>query len=196
MKIKKELKLPVVLSISLLLMLAETTGSLFSKSLSLLSYAGLILSVSFSALPLIANQNLNIQDPEGFKRSQFYSISFNCIMLFVIAAYIIYKSATLLSNPRGINPLLTCWMSFSAFTGLIVCIIILYSERNNNGMLKALFFKYIFCALLSPVILVTSVIYYLKDMYFLDPVVSICIAVLIVIQTVLLMKQALIALIS
>lgn len=73
MKIKESFRLPFVLGISILLMLAETAGSFFSKSLSLLSYAGLIVSFAFSALPLIMRQDLNIYDQEGFRRSQFYS---------------------------------------------------------------------------------------------------------------------------
>jgi Co/Zn/Cd efflux system component len=194
-KIKDDFRLPVVLSISLLLILAETAGSIFSKSLSLLSHAGLILAVSFSALPLIANQNLNLQRPEEFRRSQFYSISFNCLMLLIIAVYIIYKSVFLLPNPREINPALTCLIAFSAFIGLIPCIIILYYEMKKNKAIKSLFFKYIFCALLSSFIIMSSVIYYLKDMYFLEPVVSISVAVFIVIQTILLIKQALFILI-
>ncbi|MDR1195248.1 MAG: cation transporter [Endomicrobium sp.] len=194
-KIKDVFKLPVVLSISLLLMLAETTGSLFSKSLSLLSYAGLILAVSSSALPLIAGQNINIQDAEGFKRSQFYSISINCIMLFIISIYIIYKAAALISNPRGINLALTCWTALSAFTGLIPCLILLYSQAKKNKVIKGLFIKYFLCALLAPIIIVSSAVYYLKDMYFMDPLVSIFITALIIVQIFFLAKQALVSLI-
>lgn len=195
-KIKDEFKLPAVLSISLLLMLIETAGSFFSKSLSLLSYAGLILAVSCSALPMIANQNINIQEPEGFKRSQFYSISFNCIMLLTISAYIIYKAVVLLHEPRGIKPELTCWLALTAFVCLLPCIALLYKQSRKNAAIKSLFFKYIFCLILSPVIILTSVIYYLNDMFFLDPLVSIFIAALIAVQTILLMKQALFVLIS
>jgi Co/Zn/Cd efflux system component len=196
-KIKDVFKLPVVLSISLLLMLAETTGSLFSKSLSLLSYAGLILAVSSSALPLIAGQNINIQDAEaeGFKRSQFYSISINCIMLFIISAYIIYKAALLTANPRGINLALTCWTALSALIGLIPCLILLYSQAKKNKVIKTLFIKYCLCALLAPIIIVSSAIYYLKDMYFIDPLISIFIAALIIIQIFFLAKQALVSLV-
>jgi cobalt-zinc-cadmium efflux system protein len=195
LKIKNEYKLPVVLGISIFLMLAETAGSFFSKSLSLLSYAGLILSAALSALPFIANQNIGIQYPESFRRSQFQSISINCIMLLAIAAYIIYRSAILFSVPSGINLSLTCWMAFSGFVGLAACLIILFPELKTNKQLKVLFFKYVFCAGLAFVIIAASVIYYIKDMYFLDPAISVSIAVLIIAQVILLMKQALSALI-
>lgn len=198
MKIKEVYKLPAVLGISMLLVFTETAGSFFSKSLSLLSYAGLILAVSFSALPSILSKSLNINNEtgEGFKRSQFYSISINAFMLLLIAAYIIYKSAALFINPRGINLQLTCWTAFTAFAGLTACMLILYSEIRKNKDAKTLFFKYAACAALMPVITATSVVYYIKDMYFLDPAVSIFIAVLIIFQTLSLMKQAVITLIK
>ena len=195
-KIKEAFKLPAVLSISILLMLSQTAGSFFSKSLSLLSFSGLILAVSCSTLILIANQNINIYDKEGFKRSQLYSMAINCLMLFIIAAYIIYRAAVLLSEPHNINAALASWVIFAAFIGLILCLIILYPEIKKNKTIKLLFFKYLFCAFLTLVILAVLVIYYLKDMYFLDSIVSICIAAFIILQSFSLIKQALLVLVK
>jgi cobalt-zinc-cadmium efflux system protein len=191
-KIKEEFRLPVVLCISLLLVSALAAGSFFSKSLSVLSYAGLILAVSLSALPLILNKSLNIskEADEGLRRSQFYSMCINGFMLLTIAIYIIYKSAVLFANPRGISLALTGWMVFSALTGLIFCMLILYPQIRKNKDIKTLFIKYAMCAVLMPLITAASVIYYVKDMYFLDPAVSVFIALFIIIQTALIMKQA------
>ena len=197
-KIKEDLKLPAVLFISLPLVSAGAAGSFFSRSLSLLSYAGLILAVSLSALPLILNKSLNIskETGEGLRRSQFYSMCINGFMLLIIAIYIIYKSAILFANPRGINLSLAGWMALSALTGLIFCMLILYPEIRKNKDMKILFIKYAVCAALMPLVTAASVVYYVKDMYFLDPAVSVFIAVFIIIQTALIMKQAFFTLIQ
>lgn len=194
MKIKESFRLLFVLGISILLMLAETAGSFFSKSLSLLSYAGLIVSFAFSALPLIIRQDLNIYDQEGFRRSQFYSIFFNCIMLLAIAAYIIYKAFAMPPVPRGIDIFLTCLTASFAFAGLTACLLLLYKDKNKNIFFKKLFLKFLFCLILSPVIIISSALYYFKDMRFLDSAISVCIAVFIIIQAFFLLKQAKLAL--
>ncbi|MDR2425657.1 MAG: cation transporter [Endomicrobium sp.] len=197
-KIKEEFKLPTVLGIGLLLVFVETVGSFFSGSLSLLSHAGLMLAASFAALPAIIGKNLNISKEEGeaFKRSQFYSICLNGVMLLIIALYIIYKAVVLFADPVGINLAMTCWMAFSAFTGLAFCLLLLYPEIKKNKDIKTLFIKYALCAALMPLIASASAIYYLKDMYFFDPVLSLFIAAFIIVQVISLLKQALLALIK
>jgi Co/Zn/Cd efflux system component len=112
-------------------------------------------------------------------------------MLLIIAAYIIYRAANPAAQPRAINAALACGIVFAAFIGLIACLMLLYPEIKKNKAVKLLFFKYLFCAFLALVILAASAACYLKDMYFLDPLISIFTAILIIVQTAFLIKQAL-----
>lgn len=180
---KKSLKLPAVLSLCLIMIFAQTAGAFFSGSLSLFAYAGLIIAVSFSILPLIAN--MHFTEDNSFSIAQFYSILFNSFFLLIIAAFIIFQAILNLSVTRQTDIVLTFYMALGGFIAMLCAAIILFTEED----LKALSKKFILTALSSFFIIIGIIIYNLKDI-FLDSIISILFACLILLQAFLLIKKS------
>ena len=188
---KKTLKLPMVLSISLLLILSQIAGAFYARSLPLFAYAGVILALSFSALPLIANQNLNISQA-GFKKSQFQSILLNSAVLAVLALIIIKRAFAALNLPQGTNLALTCWIAFAGFIGLLVCAAVLIGEKElSEPKLLSIFYKYLIAAFGAFFVIIGAALSYLKGLYFIDSYVSIFFALIMILQAAVLIKKSL-----
>ena len=183
---KNSVKLPAVLAVSLLLIFAQTAGAFFAKSLSLFAYAAVIIAVSFSALPSIINTFS--AGGKAFVRAQFKALLINSVLLTFLSLFIICKSFINLQQSLEINIALTCWTAFAGFFGLCVCSAILFSAIKSGKPFKMLFFKYFSAAALSFFVIIGTVFYYLKDLYFLDSAISAALAVLAIVQSAALIR--------
>jgi Co/Zn/Cd efflux system component len=170
---KEPVKSFVVLSISLLLILLQTAGAFYSKSLALFAYAGLIISDAFSLLPKFAN--LNDAD-EGFRKAQFISVILNASVLFILALIMISRTLNAVTPPKIINIPLAEITTSIVFAGLVICFFI-------DG-------QFIFIALMSLLIITGFSVPIFKKPVLLDSYLSIFFAVLIMINSALLIKNS------
>ena len=162
------------LSISLLLIFLQTAGAFYSKSFALFVYAGLIISDAFSLLTKFAD--LNDAD-EGFRKAQFVSVILNASVLFILALIMISRTLDASSAPPKIINIPLAEITASAvFVGLVVCFFV--------------FRQFIFTALLSLLVIAGFSIPIFKRIVFLDSYLSLFFAVLIMIRSVLLMKNS------
>ncbi|MDR3256072.1 MAG: hypothetical protein LBT18_00180 [Endomicrobium sp.] len=168
---KESTKLPVVLSISFLLIFLQTAGAFYSKSLALFAYAGLIITRVFSLLPKFVNLN---DTDKGFSKAQIVSVILNASVIFILALIIISKAFTEMTSTKTINMPLAGIITFIVFVGLVVCSFI---EK-----------QFILTALLSFVIITGFSIPIFKSIFLLDYYLSIFFAVLIIIQAIILIK--------
>jgi Co/Zn/Cd efflux system component len=170
---KESVKPFVALSISLLLILLQTAGAFYSKSLALFAYAGLIISDAFSLLPKFANLN---DTDEGFRKAQFISIILNASVLFILALIMISRTLNAITPPKIINIPLAEITTSIVFDGLVICFFI--------------YGKFIFTALTSLLIITGFSVPVLKNTVLLDSYLSIFFAVLIMINSALLIKNS------
>lgn len=185
---KRSAKLPAVLAVSLLLILAKTAGAFFAGSLSLFACAGLIMAFAFSAMPLTAK----IYDTgnESFLRAQFKVLLINSILLALLSFLIIHRAFINLSVPQEINIALTCRVSIAGFIGFCFCAAILFSEIKNGNDFKALFLKYVFAAAVSIFVIIGTVFYSLKDMSFPDSAISMLLSAFVLLQAAALIRSS------
>ncbi|OEG71510.1 hypothetical protein ATZ36_14355 [Candidatus Endomicrobiellum trichonymphae] len=170
---KESVKPFVVLSISLLLILLQTAGAFYSKSLALFAYAGLIISDTFSLLPKLANLN---DTNEGFRKAQFISVILNASVLFILALIMISRTLNAITIPKIINIPLAEVTTSIVFAGLVICFF-------TGG-------QFIFTALMSLLIITGFSVPVLKKTVLLDSYLSIFFAVLIMINSALLIKNS------
>jgi Co/Zn/Cd efflux system component len=169
---KESVKPFVVLSISLLMILLQTMGAFCSKSLASFAYAGLIISNAFSLLPKLANLN---DTDEGFRKAQLLSAILNASVLFVLALIMISRTLSAVP-PKIINIPLAEAITSIVFTGLLVCFFI-------AG-------QFIFTALMSLLIIMGFLVPVFKRTDLLDSCLGIFFAVLIMINSALLIKNS------
>lgn len=170
---KESVKPFVVLSISLLLILLQTAGAFYSKSLALFTYAGLIISNAFSLLPKLVNLN---DTDEGFRKAQFISVILNASVLFILALIMISRTLNAITALKIINIPLAEITTSIVFAGLVICFFI-------DG-------QFIFTALMSLLIITGFSVPALKETVLLDSYLSIFFAVLITINSALLIKNS------
>lgn len=171
---KESINLLAVLNISLLLIFLQMVGAFYSKSFALFAYAGLIISDAFSLLTKFADLN---DTDEGFRKAQFVSVVLNASVLFILALVMISRTlGAAASPPKIINIPLAEITASTAFVGLIVCFFI--------------YGQFIFTALLSLLIIMELSVPVLKKIVLLDSYLSVFFAILIMMQSVLLMKNS------
>lgn len=170
---KESINLLAVLNISLLLIFLQMVGAFYSKSFALFAYAGLIISDAFSLLTKFADLN---DTDEGFRKAQFVSVVLNASVLFILALVMISRTLGAASPPKIINIPLAEITASTAFVGLIVCFFI--------------YGQFIFTALLSLLIIMGLSVPVLKKIVLLDSYLSVFFAILIMMQSVLLMKNS------
>lgn len=172
---KESVKTFAVLGVSLLLILLQIAGAFYSKSLALFAYAGLTILDAFSLLLKLTNLN---NTDEGFRKAQFISVILNAAVLFILAL-IMMSRATLnaaITPPKIINmPLARITISI-VFAGLVVRFFI---HR-----------QFTFTVLLSLLIITGFSAPVLKKIVLLDSYLSIFFAVLIMINSALLIKNS------
>jgi Co/Zn/Cd efflux system component len=170
---KESVKPFVVLSISLLLILLQMVGAFYSKSLALFAYTGLVILDAFSLLSKLANLN---DTDEGFRKAQFISAILNASILFILALIMISRTFNAVISPKIINmPLMKITTSI-VFIGLVICFFI-------NG-------QFIFTTLMSLLIITGFSTPVLKKIVLLDSYLSIFFAVLIMINSALLIRNS------
>lgn len=171
---KKNTKLPAVLIISLILIFIETAGAYFSKSLALFGYSGLILAISFSALPFITT--LHGTKNDDFTKSQFRSIILNAAVLFILSLFIINKALVKIGEMPEIVFSNIYPIAAIGFIGTAICFLLLFKEKKQYS---ALLLKYFIVSLFAIFVIILNT-------NFLDAYIGIFFAVLMAIQAIFL----------
>jgi Co/Zn/Cd efflux system component len=171
---KESVKPFVVLSISLLLILLQMAGAFYSRSLALFAYAGLIILDAFLLLLKLANLN---DTDESFRKAQFISVILNASVLFILALIMISRTLINAVTPQKIiNMPLVEITTYIVFTGLVICFFV-------DG-------QFIFTTLMSLLIITGFSAPVLRKTVLLDSYLSIFFAVLIMINSALLIKKS------
>ncbi len=174
----------IALFVTLLVFLVELAGSYLSGSLALFSDAGhmltdalalslAILAAYFSALPADKARTF------GFYRLEILSALFNGTLLTLIAIYIFYQAAARFAAPVKIE---TGMMLAVAVIGLIANLaaaLFLARSSGNNLNTRGAFLHVLSDAASSVGVIIAALLILLTGWYFLDPLISIFIGLLI-----------------
>ncbi|MFX0173730.1 MAG: cation diffusion facilitator family transporter [Candidatus Hodarchaeota archaeon] len=177
-------KLILSLSITLVVMIIEFLGGIFTNSIALISDAGHMFTHSFAiAISLVAV--LIVRNPPchhrtyGLYRAEILAAFVNGLFLLLIVAIIIYEAILRLLYPLEI---LAVEMLLIAFIGLavnITSIFILHGSEKNDLNIQGLFYHMIADASSSIGIIITAIVIFLTGWSFLDSLVSLFISLLI-----------------
>lgn len=169
---------------TVLYMFAEFVGGYISHSLALMADAAHMLSDA-AALGLsifaawLSMKPANFEKTFGYHRTEIFAAFLNGVMLFVIAAFIIYEAFNRIANPPDINaPILI----FVASGGLIINVasaMILHSSEEQNLNIKGAYLHVLGDMLGSFGAIVAGLAIYFFDYHLLDPIISFVISALI-----------------
>src|SRR6201996_2044323 len=162
----------------------EVVMGLATHSLSLLTDAGHNLSdVAGLALALLAFKlskvNSNSKYTYGYKRSTIIVSFFNAVVLFVAVGFIGYEAILRFMNPEKISGGTMAWVAFigigiNAFTAWLFV-----KDKDTDLNVKGAYMHMAIDAIVSFGVVISGLIIYFTNLYWIDSAVSLIIAVVI-----------------
>jgi len=179
-------KLFFVIILNIIITLSEITGGLISGSLALLSDAFHNFSdvfsfvISFIAIK-ISKKTKDENRTFGYKRAEILAALFNIITLFLACIYIIYEAIKRFINPQTINAPIMLLITVIGLLGNFFSILIIRKDVKKSINIRSSFLHLLGDTFSSVGVLIAALILLiLPKFYFLDPIISILIAVFII----------------
>jgi cobalt-zinc-cadmium efflux system protein len=188
-------RLRVALGITLLVLVTEVVGSVFSGSLALLADAGhMATDAAGIAMSLVAIHFANRPPSErrtfGFARAEILSAVLNAVLLFGVGAYIFYESVRRLIAPAEVHSGLTIVFGLIGLAANAVSLSLLMRGQKESLNVRGAFLEVMADALGSLAVVVAAVVIMTTGWRQADPVASLLIGLMIVPRTWKLLREA------
>jgi cobalt-zinc-cadmium efflux system protein len=189
------LRLGIVLAITALYMLIEFFGGLWVNSLALLADAGHMLTdVGAIGLALFAawfsKQPCSSQKTYGYYRLEIFAALINGIALALISFFILYEAFMRLQHPLQIRAGILIWIASGGFILNLVSASILFKSSQHNINIRSAFFHVLSDSLGTLGTVIAGVFIYFWNFYQADPILSMAIALLVLINGWKLIQEA------
>ncbi|TRZ75375.1 MAG: cation transporter [Deltaproteobacteria bacterium] len=177
-------RLIATMVMNLIIPAVQIYGGIVSGSMALISDALHNLSdftsvlISYSALR-IGRREPTLRHTFGFKRMEVFAAVFNVAVLFGASLFITIEGWHRLQNPRPIQGNLVILIASIAFLGNMLSTLMLRPEAHDNLNIRSAFLHMLTDTITSLGVAVLGLIWIFKPWYWLDPVVSWVIVILI-----------------
>lgn len=177
-------RLLITLALNLLIPIVQVIGGLYAHSMALISDAAHNFS-DFTAVLIayVANRigmrGATISNTFGYRRAEILAAVINVALLLGAGVFIIYMAALRLHHPQTVVGL---WVAIIAAVGVVgngLSAWLLHRDSKHNLNVRGAFLHMLGDLLTSVVVLVNGVVLMFKPWYWLDPVLSILIALFI-----------------
>jgi cobalt-zinc-cadmium efflux system protein len=181
-------KLLITIFLNLLITVAQVIGAVFANSLALLSDAFHNFSDTSSLLvSYIANRLTRKKSTKnqtfGYKRAEIIAAFINSSLLLGVAVILIYESIERIINKPESNINAVLVMSLAVFSILAngLSVIILNRDAKSNMNIKSSYLHLFTDMLSSVAVFLGGMAIYYFDLYIIDPILSIGIAIYLII---------------
>jgi cobalt-zinc-cadmium efflux system protein len=162
--------------------LLEVVAGLWSHSLSLLTDAGHNLSdVAGLALALLAFKltkvSSNSEYTYGYKRSTIIVSFFNALVLFIAVGFIGYEAVMRFIHPEVIAGGTMAWVAFAGINAVTAWLFVKDKDKDLN--IKGAYLHMAIDAIVSFGVVISGLIIYFTHLYWIDSVVSLIVAIVI-----------------
>lgn len=183
-KKKNNLLLTIVLNI--LITVAQGIGGFISGSLALLSDAlhnlsdVISLVISYVAA-VFSNKKASQNRTFGYKRAEIIAAFINAVSLIVIAVFLIFEAVERFFIPEIIDASLVIWLSIVAIVGNGVSVLILHTDAKHNMNIRSSYLHLFTDLLGSVAVLVGGLAMKFYQVYWIDGVLTLGIALYLII---------------
>lgn len=181
--------------LNVVITIAQVVGGIISGSLALISDAlhnfsdVLSLIISYVAHKL-SRREASFEQTFGLKRAELIAAFVNALSLIVVAIYLIYEAIGRFFHPHEIQPNLVIWL---AALGILVngfSVLLLKKDADHNLNMKSAYLHLLTDMLASVAVLIGGILMYYFQIYWIDSVLTLIIALyLIVVGADLLLKS-------
>ena len=179
----KNLFITVILNA--LISLTELIGGIISGSISLISDSihnfsdVLSLLISYAANKL-SKRNATTKQTFGYKRSEIIAAFLNSATLIVLAVFILFEAVQRFITPEKVNSDLVIWLALGSIVINALSVFFIKEDSKENMNIKSAYLHLLGDMMTSIAVLVGGIIMKYMDIYWIDPVFSVLIAVYLI----------------
>ena len=166
---------------------AQVIGGIVSGSLALLSDAlhnfsdVISLIISWIANKLV-KKKASLKRTFGYKRAEILAAFINAATLIVVAVLLIIEAIERFKNPQEIESNLVIWLSIIAILGNGFSVLLLKKNADNNMNLKSAYLHLLTDMLASVAVLIGGLLMKYYEIWWIDSVLTLAIAVYLVVM--------------
>ena len=181
--------------LNLSITVAEVIGGLVSNSLALLSDAlhnlGDTVAIFIAYVAgLISKKEHTRQKTFGYKRVEILAALFNAVVLAVIIIYLFIEAWHRLSNPQPIKGLLMLIVAVVGFLANLLSVLLLKKLSGNSINIRAAYLHLIGDTVSSAIVIITAVLIYFFEIYWIDPLVTFLLGIYLLKETYSILREA------
>ena len=175
----------ITIILNLFITIAQVIGGILSGSLALLSDAlhnfsdVLALIIAYVANRLSHREGTSSKT-FGYKRAEIIAALFNTSVLMSIAFILIYESINKLLHPQAVDSLLVVWLGVLSIFLNALSVLLVKDDSHHNMNMKAAYLHLLTDMVTSVVVVIGGLLMYFFHIFWLDPLVSIIIAVYLI----------------
>jgi cobalt-zinc-cadmium efflux system protein len=177
-------RLIITMVMNLIIPLVQIWGGIVSGSMALISDALHNLSdlislvISYIALR-VGQRGPSLTQTFGYKRVEVFAALVNVAFLYAVAFYIAMESWHRFQNPQPIQGQLVTWVALIGFAGNFISTLLLHAGAKSNVNMRGALLHMMMDALTSLGVALVGVVWIFRPWYWLDPIASWIIVVLI-----------------
>ncbi|GAB4153700.1 MAG: cation diffusion facilitator family transporter [Winogradskyella sp.] len=178
-------KLLITIVLNIVITVAQVIGGLVSGSLSLLSDAlhnfsdVLSLIVSYVAAKL-SQRKASIDRTFGYKRAEILAAFVNASTLVIVAIILIKEAVARFLNPQQIDSNLVIWLSLIAIIANGLSVLLLKKDSTNNINIRSAYLHLLTDMLASVAVLVGGLLMKFYQLFWVDSLLTLLIALYLV----------------
>jgi len=181
----KDRNLLISILLNILITTAQIIGGVISGSLALLSDAlhnfsdVLSLVVSYVASKL-SKQKASVHRTFGYKRAEILAAFINASTLVIVAVLLIIEAIERFEHPQKIESGLVIWLSLIAIIANGLSVLILKKDSENNINIKSAYLHLFTDMLASVAVLIGGLLMKYYQLYWVDSVLTLLIAIYLI----------------
>ena len=189
----KNLFITIVLNI--IITLSQVVGGIFSGSLALLSDAMhnfsdvLALVIAYGANRLAAKENTK-EKTFGYKRAEIIAALFNASVLVGIGLFLIIEAFQKFYDPEPINSVWVIALGILSIVLNAASVLLVKEDAHENMNIKAAYLHLLTDVMTSVAVVVGGLLMYYFKIFWVDPLVSVVIAIYLLWASVGLIKES------
>ena len=172
--------------LNVVITVAQVVGGIISGSLALLSDAlhnfSDVLSLVFSYVAhKLSRRKASLEQTFGLKRAELIAAFVNALSLIVVAIYLIYQAISRFFHPHEIQPTIVIWL---AALGILVngfSVLLLKKDADHNLNMKSAYLHLLTDMLASVAVLIGGILMYYFQIYWVDSILTLIIAIYLII---------------
>jgi cobalt-zinc-cadmium efflux system protein len=177
-------RLLITVILNFTITIAEIIGGIISGSLSLISDAfhnfsdGVSVIISYFAIRL-KQRNFSSKHTFGFKRAEILAAVINSSVLVVISVYLFYEAILRFQNPEPVKGLLMTIIAAIGLSANVIGTLLLKRDAGTSINIRSSYLHLLTDAISSVAVILGGLAIVLWNIYWIDPVLTILIAVYI-----------------